>query len=187
MVFDLDELVARCVDAGGADEPRLAVRNVLEEAISGRGLRMSHPERPSSDWLDILYRSPELTVIHAIWPPYMALYPHDHRMWAAIGIYDGQEDNTFYRRHDQTITVSGGRELRERDLLLMGDDAIHAVHNPSSSYTGAIHVYGGDFVSTPRRQWDPETLDEAPYDLDAVRAAFDRAEESRVQRRPATP
>jgi predicted metal-dependent enzyme (double-stranded beta helix superfamily) len=181
-VFDLDELVVRCVDAVGADEPRTAVRDVLDEAIRGRALRMGRPDRPSSDWLDILYRSPQLTVIHAVWPPHMRLYPHDHRMWAAIGIYDGQEDNTFYRRQEQTIVASGGRDLHERDLLLMGDDAIHAVHNPSSNYTGAIHVYGGDFVSTPRRQWDPETLEESPYDFEAVRAAFDRADKSAGQR-----
>ena len=36
-----------------------------------------------------------------------ALYPHDHRMWAAIGIYAGQEDNAFYRR-----TGAGGRDAR---------------------------------------------------------------------------
>ena len=28
----------------------------------------------------------------------MDIYPHDHRMWAAIGIYAGEEDNAIYRR-----------------------------------------------------------------------------------------
>ena len=28
----------------------------------------------------------------------MALYPHEHRMWAVIGMYGGQEDNAFFRR-----------------------------------------------------------------------------------------
>ena len=28
----------------------------------------------------------------------MALNPHEHRMWAVIGMYGGQEDNAFYRR-----------------------------------------------------------------------------------------
>ena len=50
------------------------------------------------------------------------------------------------------------------------------VHNPARSYTGAIHVYGGDFVATPRSQWDAETFEEQPYDLDAVPREFDRAE-----------
>jgi len=62
-------------------------------------------------------------------------------------------------------------------VLLLGQEVIHAVHNPShSTYTGAIHVYGGDFVGTPRSQWDPTTLEEQPYDLDAVQRQFDQAE-----------
>jgi len=31
--------------------------------------------------------------------------------------------------------------------------------------TGAIHVYGGDFFTMPRSEWDPETLTEGPYDV----------------------
>jgi predicted metal-dependent enzyme (double-stranded beta helix superfamily) len=97
-------------------------------------------------------------------------------MWAAIGIYGGREDNTFYRRHENTLVASGGRELHDRDVLLLGDDAIHAVRNPLARYTGAVHVYGGDFVATERSMWDPDTLVEAPWDFGSVRQVFDEAE-----------
>ena len=127
--------------------------------------------------LHVLYRSPDLTVLNVIWPPLMTLYPHDHRMWAAIGIYSGRENNTFYRRDERPWFLPGGRSLTNGAVLLLGADVIHRVHNPaSSSYTGAIHVYGGDFVGTPRSQWDSATLIEQPYDLNAVRLEFDRAE-----------
>jgi predicted metal-dependent enzyme (double-stranded beta helix superfamily) len=125
--------------------------------------------------LNILYRAPDLTVINAVWPPHMALFPHDHRMWAAIGIYGGKEDNSFFRRQGARIVDSGGTSLGERDVLLLGADAIHAVHNPAPGYTGAIHVYGGDFVATPRSQWNEETHEEQPFDLGAVRDMFARA------------
>jgi hypothetical protein len=60
---------------------------------------------------------------------------------------------------------------------MLGDDVIHSVHNPARySYTGAIHIYGGDFVGTPRSQWDPSTLTEHPYDLETVQNEFHRAE-----------
>ena len=109
-------------------------------------------------------------MLNVIWPPLMTLYPHDHRMWAAIGIYSGREDNAFYRRNKGSLVPSGGRSLTERAVLLLGADVIHSVHNPAAlSYTGAIHVYGGDFVGTPRSQWDSDTLTEGPYDLGAVR------------------
>ena len=159
-------------------EPRLAIKAVLQEAIGAGPFRPDDVERPGSGWLDFWYRSPTLTVLNAVWPPHISLFPHDHRMWAAIAIYGGQEDNTFYPTPPGGIEVSGGKELREHDILLMGDDTVHAVTNPLGSYTGAIHVYGGDFVSTPRSQWDPETFVEAPYDLDAVRQVFQQAQQA---------
>ena len=171
--MDRDELVASCISASEKAEPRLAVKGVLERAV--RDFR-DEVGRPEGGWLDVWYLSPTLTVLNAVWPPGMSLYPHDHRMWAAIGIYGGQEDNTFYRRSDGRLVPSGGKELRQRDVVLLGTDTIHAVHNPLRHYTGAIHVYGGDFVNSVRSQWDPETLVEEPYDLEAVRARFDAAE-----------
>lgn len=170
-----DELVSRCITASEDAEPRLAVKEVLECAVRAFGDQV---EKPATAWLDIWHLSPTLTVLNAVWPPGMALYPHDHRMWAAIGIYGGQEDNTFYRRRDGRLVASGGRDLRQRDVVLLGDDTIHAVHNPLRRYTGAIHVYGGDFVNAARSQWDPETLIEEPYDLAAVRALFDAADKA---------
>jgi len=103
------------------------------------------------------------------------LQPHEHRMWAAIGIYAGQEDNAFFRRNENTIVDSGGKQLYERDVILLGDDTIHSVTNPLQSYTGAIHVYGGDFVQEPRSQWDWETREERPYDLAQTMREFEAA------------
>ena len=41
--------------------------------------------------------------------------------------------------------------------------------------TGAIHVYGGDFVRQPRSQWRLPDFAEAPYDGEQVRVVFDEA------------
>jgi len=114
-------------------------------------------------------------VLNAIWAPGMGLYPHDHRMWAVIGIYGGVEDNALYRRGPDGIVASGGRTLRVGDVLSLGSQAIHSVSNPERRFTGAIHVYGGDFVAQPRSQWDPETLVEQAYDLEQVRRLFAEA------------
>ena len=35
-----------------------------------------------------------------------------------------------------------------------------------------MHVYGGDFVTKERSEWDPETMVERPYDVDRVRKLF---------------
>jgi len=43
--------------------------------------------------------------------------------------------------------------------------------------TGAIHINGGDFFGTPRSDWDPETLEERPYDVDRARKVIVDANE----------
>src|SRR5206468_922251 len=80
-----------------------------------------------------LHRADDLTILNVVWGPGMRLQPHDHRMWASIGIYAGREHNSFFRRSGTTIVDSGGKELNERDVLLLGDEVVHSVTNPLRS------------------------------------------------------
>jgi predicted metal-dependent enzyme (double-stranded beta helix superfamily) len=105
----------------------------------------------------------------------MTLHPHEHRMWAAIGIYTGAETNRLYRRGRTRIQPAGERELDTGDVFGLGRDAIHAIHNPRRQFTGALHIYGGDFVNTPRSQWDPDSLLERPFDMADVQRQFAEA------------
>ena len=63
----------------------------------------------------------------------------------------------------------GPRTLR---VVVLGESTIHAVANPTGGLTGAIHVYGGDFVEQPRSQWGPGDLVERPFDLDGALRQF---------------
>jgi predicted metal-dependent enzyme (double-stranded beta helix superfamily) len=173
-MFEIDDLIDSCRAALGESEPRRAVKEVLARTVSAPSAVADALDHDSGD-LAVLYRAADLTVLNVVWAPHMTLYPHDHRMWAVIAIYAGQEDNTFYRRQPQGLATSGGKQLRDGDVILLGDDTIHSVTNPRREFTGAIHVYGGDFVSRSRSQWDPTTLEEQPYDLDQVRREFARA------------
>jgi predicted metal-dependent enzyme (double-stranded beta helix superfamily) len=102
-------------------------------------------------------------------------------MWAAIGIYAGQEDNDFYRRagDDRSgLDDAGGMAVRVGDVLMLGDDVIHSVTNPTRKLTGAIHVYGGDFVNRPRSQWGPGPVAERPFDMAEAERQFAEANEA---------
>ena len=176
-MFDVDALIADCQDAVRETEPRRAVRELLERTMATPN-EVGDALEPRRGGLDLLYVSDELTVLHVVWAPGMRLFPHDHQMWANIGIYAGQEDNTFYRRLDddaRTVHESGGKELRVGDVLTLGTDAIHAVTNPLDKLTAAIHIYGGDFVNKPRSQWGPGPLEEQPYDMETVNRQFAEA------------
>lgn len=170
-MFVIEEFINDCRKALTENEPRTAVREVVSRAVAdatGVASALQHHHAG----ITLLHNTDELTVLNVVWGPGMTLPPHDHRMWATIGIYAGQEDNAFFRRNGSTIVDSGGKQLRESDVVLLGDDTIHSVTNPLRSYTGAIHVYGGDFVKKPRSQWDPITRLEAPYDLEQTLATF---------------
>ncbi len=179
-MFDIDQFVDDCRAARRESEARRAIREVMTRALARPG-EVADALRPTQGGLNLLHVSPELTVLHLVWAPRMRLYPHDHRMWATIGIYAGQEDNSFYRRSgpgERTLVESGGKQLGPGDLLALGDDVIHAVTNPKESLTGAIHVYGGDFVNQPRSQWGPGPLEERPYDMDEVNRQFAEANQA---------
>ena len=102
----------------------------------------------------------------------MNLYPHDHRMWAVIGVYGGQEENVFYRRSETGLTGHGNKTLVTKDTLPLGESVIHAVTNPLEKIAAAIHVYGGDFFAVPRSEWDLQTLKERPFDLENAEASL---------------
>jgi predicted metal-dependent enzyme (double-stranded beta helix superfamily) len=118
----------------------------------------------------------------------MCLKPHNHNMWAVVGIVSGREDNLFWRRTDATIETAGARSLGRGDVAPLGPDVIHSVTNPIGRMTRAIHVYGGDFFAPPRprSEWDHETLVERPWDLDSTRHAFADAEARALSAKPGT-
>ena len=180
-----DDLVEDCKAAIGEARPYAAVREVLERRLGDRGARDAVERALPATRAGIvpLHRADDLTVLQVVWGPGMRLYPHDHRMWAAIGIYAGTEDNEFFRRGPDGLTPSGGKELHEGHVLVLGDDAIHAVVNPLRSFTGAIHVYGGDFFAVPRSQWDQDARDEKPYDIEETRRLFEESNASLPQER----
>jgi predicted metal-dependent enzyme (double-stranded beta helix superfamily) len=172
--FDLDALITDCREALSEPDPQRAVREILVRTLEKPAPVADALGKPEGG-LDILYNAEDLTVLNAIWAPGMVLFPHDHRMWACIGIYGGAEDNVLYRRGPHTIVPAGGRTIRDSEVLALGSDAIHHVANPERRFTGAIHIYGGDFVNQPRSAWDPDTLAERPFDLEETRRQFAQA------------
>ena len=105
--------------------------------------------------------------------------PHDHRMWAVIGVYSGREDNIFWRRvaggAGGLIEAAGAKSLGERCAEPLERDVIHSVTNPLGRLTAAIHLYGGDSYGAKRSDWDPETLLERDYDFALHRRMFEEA------------
>lgn len=175
-MFDVDAFISDCIAALDDPEPQRAIEEILTRAVSDpSSIEAALP--PVKAELTPLYSSEVLTVVKVVWAPTMSLPPHDHRMWAAIGIYGGAEDNAFWCRGPEGIVPTGRKAVETSEVLVLGDDAIHSVSNPRArDYTGAIHIYGGDFMNEPRSMWDPASMQEGPADGETVRRLFAEAE-----------
>jgi predicted metal-dependent enzyme (double-stranded beta helix superfamily) len=176
-MLNLDHFIADCRAALTRPAPELVMKDLLERAVADPSAVEAALGTPRLGTIATLYHDRDLTILNVIWTPGMAIYPHDHRMWALIGLYGGREDNTFYRRSSEGLQAAGGKQLDGGDTAVLGRSVIHAVANPLRVFTGAIHIYGGDFFGTPRSEWDPDTLQERPFDIDRGRKVFADANE----------
>ncbi|HZR99397.1 MAG TPA: hypothetical protein VFE37_11855 [Chloroflexota bacterium] len=174
-MFEMEEMIARFRAALQEHSPELAIKEIMSQALSNPGEVAAALGPATKAEIVALHHSPQLTVLRVIWAPGMSIYPHDHRMWAVIGLYGGQEDNTFFRRGREGLVRAGSKDLERGDAALLGKDVIHAVTNPRGTFAEAIHVYGGDFFNEPRSEWDPVTLEERPYDVERARRVFAEA------------
>ena len=174
-MLDKDRFIEDCRNAIRSSESVAEIRDIVARAVSDPAQVLRALGEPTRSGVETLYRSPELTILNLSWGPQMVIRPHDHRMWAVIGIYGGTEQNTFFRRSGQGLEQHGTKELAARQTIALAPTIIHGVVNPLDSITSAIHVYGGDFFATPRSEWDPQTLTERPYEMAHTLKAFEDA------------
>ena len=175
-MFDLEEFVSDCRAALAQDRTFAAVREVVARAVSEPSAVMKSIGEPAWGQIQKLHHSPELTVLNVIWAPKMTIFPHNHTMAAVIGIYSGREDNVFWRRlpdEPNRLEAAGAKAISNKEAVLLGPEIIHSVTNPIGRYTGAIHVYRGDFFNAGRSEWDPESLCERPLDPQRLLKVFE--------------
>jgi len=178
-MFDLERFVADCRAAHAQDRSHKAVREVLAGALAAPRSILKALGEPKRAQIEALHRSASLTLLNVVWAPRMTIYPHNHHMWAVIGIYTGREDNIFWRRlPGGRREAAGAQSMCEREACPLGPEIIHSVVNPIPRLTGAIHVYGGDFFAAERSEWDQETLAEQRYDPEKTVRYFEEANRS---------
>ena len=174
-MFQKDRFVEECRAALKERHAQAAIRELVEKAVSEPAQVVRALGEPKLAGVEKIYRADDLTILNLCWGPRMVFKPHDHHMWAVIGIYGGREQNIFYRRSENGLTLHGTKEMGTRDTIPLGAAIIHAVTNPLDQITGAIHVYGGDFFATPRSEWDPRTFEEHPYDMEHTLRSFEES------------
>jgi predicted metal-dependent enzyme (double-stranded beta helix superfamily) len=177
-MFETERFIEDC-RAALAQGGHCAVEERVARAVSEPGAVLKGLGEPTRAGVNTIYHAPDLTILNLVWGPHMTLLPHDHRMWAVIGIYTGREDNIFWRpvKGDPTgrVEACGAKALSEKQCAPLGKAIIHSVTNPIRRLTAALHVYGGDFFNEPRSEWDSESLAERRYDPERIKRLFEES------------
>ena len=121
--------------------------------VSARGWRLGGEH--------VCHRDEHLTVMVLDTLPGVAQPPHDHAMTAVIGVFEGCEDQRFWRRTASGIEPAPGRALAAGQSVTLGERAIHAI-SAAGAPARAVHVYLGDIYGVERSIFHPETLAEQP-------------------------
>lgn len=174
-MFDLDRFIVDCEAAVADRDDHTEAREVLARVVRDPAAVLATLGEPKRAGIEVLHRGSRVTILNLVWGPQMSFMPHNHHMWAVIGLYTGREDNIFWRRLPEPGTrleAAGARSIGPGETCPLGADIIHSVLNPLPRLTAAIHVYGGDFLKQERSEWDPETLTERAYDAARAREAF---------------
>ena len=138
--MDIDQLIQDCSAAVKDTAPTKAIREILARAVSDPSALIQELGEPTRAEIQRLHVSDTLTVLNVIWAPRMTLMPHNHNMWATIGVYGGREDNIFWRRLPDDakgrVEAAGAKSLGPQDVRPLGEEIIHSVTNPTSKLTG---------------------------------------------------
>ena len=130
---------------------------------------------PTRGGLNVLYTDSQITILNIVWAPLMVLRPHDHNMWATIGVYGGREDNIFWKREGNLIKPTGAGSFGVGDVTSLASDAVHSVVNPIPKLTAALHVYGGDFFAPGRTSWAGENQAAEPFSQKGLKNHFEKS------------
>jgi predicted metal-dependent enzyme (double-stranded beta helix superfamily) len=168
-LFTMEQFISRCLTAARGDTPAELIAEIVRDAVAIPHSFVEALGEPGHATINKLYVSDELTILDVIWPPKAKFFPHNHNTWAVIGVYQGREENVFWRRikddSDGKIEVESTQSVVSGEVVSLSRNLIHSVTNPLSSPTRAIHVYGGNFFALDRSEWNPTTLIEQPYDV----------------------
>jgi predicted metal-dependent enzyme (double-stranded beta helix superfamily) len=144
-----------------------AVCSALRPALSLSDLLL--PEQrmgdPAGYRSHVLHVAPNgaFSLVALVWLPGQATAIHDHLSWCVVGVYEGAEHETRFRRTPSGPLVEAGSSVAYPGdvaaLLPPGD--IHRVHNASDATAISLHVYGADLRlvgSSIRRAYPTELV-----------------------------
>lgn len=144
------------------------LRPLLEKLIRTPGSVPPSAFTPREDRFanNLLYRPKDrrFSVMGGNWAPGQTTPIHDHLTWAVVGVCEGEERESIYRRTDDgsdptraELEQVSARVNAKGHVSVLSHTGIHRIDNVSSRPSWSIHVYGRDIGTLERHSYDPIT------------------------------
>ncbi len=144
------------------------LKPLMEKLVTtpGRVPREAFASRKDRFANNLLYRPADrlFSVMAGNWSPGQTTSIHDHLTWAVVGVCEGEERESIYRRTDDgsnpkraRLEVVGERINKKGHVTLLGRAGIHRIDNVSIAPSLSIHMYGLDIGTAERHSYDPVT------------------------------
>lgn len=171
--FNTDSFISECRTAAAGDNAVKQIRAIVQNAVQDpRTLQDALGPFEGDDI--ILYEDETVSIQHCRFDPGLHVPPHDHRIAAIIGVYEGGEINHFYTRDDHQLVRKKTKKVMPGDVISMGPEAIHSVEPGSKECGYAIHVYLGPLSDVERSLYDWESGTEYRYTKDQYKELLRR-------------
>src|SRR5262249_620510 len=86
-MFEKQRFIEDCRTALKEHDTHSAIRELVTAAVTTPREIIRALGETKRAGVETIYRANDLTILNLCWGPYMKFKPHDHRMWAVIGIY----------------------------------------------------------------------------------------------------
>jgi predicted metal-dependent enzyme (double-stranded beta helix superfamily) len=126
-------------------------------------------------WLLFRAADRSLSLFSLVVPPGAMTPVHDHLAWGLVGLYDGNQDEEFYRPGEGTLELTRRRPLSPGDFyaLLPPRDDVHRVRTTSAVTSVSIHLLANDTGCVLRHTYDEATGEARPFRSGYVNAQCD--------------
>lgn len=144
------------------------LRPLMERLINTPGSIPAEAFVPRKDRFsnNLIYRPDDkaFSIMGGNWAPGQTTPIHDHLTWAVVGVYEGEERESIYKRTDDGSDpkVAKLEKVSERmntkgHVTVLGGSGIHRIDNVSKTPSLSVHMYGLDIGTTERHSYDPVT------------------------------
>ena len=160
--FNLDDFVAQARDAAGQERAVAAVNDLMSRTFANPE-EIATAITPFKRDDEPLYEDERVSIYWVRFDPHVRVPPHNHKIAAFLGVYEGVEVNELYRKINGGIELVKSKRMQPGDTLSMGAEGIHGVYSEGDSASLGLHVYLGPLTTVERELFHPDTGEAMPF------------------------